>query len=168
MSDIWSVSWQLGILKLRKMLFLSGGILLLLLVSACGALGGSELDRAEQKWLQQSVASYRINVLSVRSTWHAQTNTVNVRASQVVDSSAECIPAPAEGGKCQIEAFDPNAYTIPGLFETARARLASDQAKWIKITFDPSNGYPSQISYNNPNIIDGDWSLRVTAFEVLK
>jgi hypothetical protein len=57
---------------------------------------------------------------------------------------------------------------VPGLFGTARTRSSGDQAKWLKITYDPTYGYPSQISFTNPNILDADWSVRVTGFEVLK
>lgn len=167
MSAIRSVSGQMGYCRSRKMLILPSGILLLFLVSACGLLGDSGVDRAELKWKQPSVSSYRIEVLE-GSIWHAQTHTITIRNNQVVESSADCVPAPAEGGKCTVEAFDPDTFTVPGLFGTARTRTTSEQAKWMKITFDPTYGYPSQISYNNPDILDEEWSMRVTAFEVLK
>ena len=126
------------------------------------------MDQAELKWQQQLVASYRIEVLEVRSIWHAQTNKITIRNNQVVEYTGDCVPAPAEGGKCSIEAFDPDTYTVPGLFGKARTHSTEEKAKWMKITFDSTYGYPSQISYDNPDILDEDWSVRVTAFEVLK
>jgi hypothetical protein len=164
----WLKGGQIGSSISRKLSILACGILLFFLFSACGLLGGSGVDQAELKWRQQSVASYRIEVLEVNSIWHSQAYTITIRNGQIVDSSTHCVPAPAEGGKCKVEAFDPNTYTVPGLFGAARARAADEQAKWLKITFDSTYGYPNQISYDNPDILDEDWLVRVTTFEVLK
>jgi uncharacterized protein DUF6174 len=126
------------------------------------------VDQMEQTWREQNIASYRIEVLVVRSVWHAQSHQITIRNNQVESATASCIPAPTEGGTCQIEAFNAEDYTVPGLFVEAQVQTQSQQAAWTKITYDQTYGFPKQISYDNPEVIDEDWTWRVTAFEVLK
>jgi hypothetical protein len=126
------------------------------------------LDQREQAWLEREIDDYRIEVLVVRSVWHAQSHRLTVRNGQVQEATADCIPAPTEAGTCEVEEFDPEEYTVAGLFREAQAQVQSEFAQWVSIAYDPGYGFPQQISYNHPDIIDEDWSWRVTAFEVLK
>lgn len=127
------------------------------------------VEQAERRWQQQGIASYRIEVLVIRSIWHAQSYQITVQDGVVVDQSASCIPAPIEAGKCKVEPFQADAYTVPGLFAKASSLFQDDSAKtWGKISFDPTYGFPNLISFNNPNAMDDDWSWRVTSFEVLR
>jgi hypothetical protein len=126
------------------------------------------LDQREQAWLEQNISNYRIEVLVVRSVWHAQSHRLTVRNGQVQEATADCIPAPTEAGTCEVEEFDPEEYTVAGLFRRAQAQMQSEYAQWVTIAYDPSYGFPQQISYNHPDIIDEDWSWRVTDFEALK
>jgi len=126
------------------------------------------LDQAEQKWTGQNITNYRIEVLVVNSIWHAQSHQINVQNNAVTESTARCIPAPIEAGTCEVRAYSAEEYTIPGLFAQARSQIQSQQAQWIKITYDPTYGFPNQISFDNPNIVDEDWTWRVTMFEALK
>ena len=126
------------------------------------------LDQAEQKWTGQNITNYRMEVLVVNSIWHAQSHQIIVQSNAVAESTARCIPAPGEAGTCEVRAYSAEEYTIPGLFAQARSQIQSQQAQWIKITYDPTYGFPSQISFDNPNIIDEDWTWRVTMFEALK
>lgn len=127
----------------------------------------AQLEQAEQQWAKKQVSQYRLEVLVVNSVWSAQSHTLTVRNNAAVESGARCIPAPTQGGKCEVKPFTPETYWVPGLFARARSVLQGEQAQWIKVTYDPTYAYPSQISYNNPKIIDGDWAWRVTLFEVL-
>ena len=127
----------------------------------------AELVEAEKIWTGKNIPSYQIEVLVVESTWHAQYHKITVRENAVVESSARCIPAPAELGTCEVKTYTVEKYTVSGLFAQAQSRLESEYAQWIKISYDPIYGFPSQISFNNPDIIDGDWAWRVTAFEIL-
>ena len=139
-----------------------------LLASACAPSAMSQLDDAEKKWQSAAVESYAIEVLEVNSIWHAQTQTLTVVDGQVTDTAASCIPAPMEMRECKVKAFEAQRFTIDGLFAEARSRLKSEQAKWVKISYDPTYGYPATISYNHPDIVDEDWGMRVTKFEVQK
>jgi len=93
----------------------------------------AEIDKQEHKWLEKDIDSYRIVVSHVRSIWHAQTHEILVSEGKVVDQSASCIPAPAESGKCQVESFDPEQYTVAGLFAVARLLAQRDEGDWTEI-----------------------------------
>jgi hypothetical protein len=138
------------------------------LISACGPTATPQQDADEKKWQASGVRSYTITVLDARSIWHAQINKVTVSDGKVTASSATCVVAPAETQGCKTTAFNPEEYTVTGLFARARAQLNSDQVKWTKINYDSAYGYPTSITYNNPKIIDGDWALIVNNFEVQK
>ena len=142
------------------------------LIAACNAVQTASpttvVDQMEQTWREHNIASYRIEVLVIRSVWHAQSYQITIRNNRVENATASCVPAPTEGGKCQVEAFNAEDYTVPALFAEAHAQTQSQQAAWTKITYDQTYGFPEQISYDNPDMIDEDWMWRVTAFEVLK
>ncbi len=126
------------------------------------------VEQREQVWLEQNITAYRIEVLVIRSVWHAQSHQITIQNGQVESATASCVPAPTEAGKCEVEDFDAEDYTVAGLFRKAHAQAQSQYAAWATITYDPTYGFPQQISYNHPEMIDEDWSWRVTAFEVLK
>ena len=127
----------------------------------------AQIDEAEEKWQEQDIESYRIEVLSA-SIWHAQSHQITVRNGKVVEESASCIPAPTESGKCEVEPFNAEDYTVPGLFSLARSQAQIEQGQWTRITFDPTYGFPRQISFDNPKAVDEESTWRVKTFEVLK
>lgn len=158
-------------MSIFKKLFIPKEYLILALIMLAGMLAGcapSIIGQREQAWREHNITAYRIEVLVIRSIWHAQSYQITVRGGQVESSTAVCIPAPMEAGKCKVEEFNADDYTVAGLFRKAQAETQSEYAAWVTITYDPNYGFPQQIAYNNPKVIDGDWSWRVTAFEVLK
>ncbi len=80
------------------------------------------------------------------------------------NSNASCIPAPYEGKECTIISFDPDEFTIPALFSMAELQSKSQPSKWLKVTYDPDYGFPDMISFNDPDILDEDWSYQVISF----
>jgi hypothetical protein len=128
----------------------------------------TQLDQAEQKWTGQNITNYRLEVLVVSSIWHVQSYQIIVKNNAVAESTARCIPAPAEAGTCEVRAYTAEEYMIPGPFAQVRSHMQSQQSQWIKITYDPTYGFPSQISFDNPDIVDEDWTWRVTTFEALE
>ncbi|MFQ5580654.1 MAG: DUF6174 domain-containing protein [Nitrospiria bacterium] len=127
-----------------------------------------QIDEAERKWQEQEIESYRIEVLAVRGTWHAQSHQITVRSGKAVEASATCNPAPAELGKCEVEPFNAEDYTVPALFALARIRAQRGQGQRTRITFDPSYGFPNLIASDSPEITDGGEVWRVMAFEALE
>ncbi len=149
---------------MKTRLALAGCILTILLVG-CRA---TQVDQMEQAWLDRKVTSYRIEVLVVNSIWHAQSHQITVRDNQVESVTAACTTAPMEFEKCQVKAFNAEDYTVAGLFKKARSEADSHEATPVKITYDSTYHFPKTISYNDPNIVDEDWSWSVMAFEALK
>lgn len=127
----------------------------------------AQIDGAERKWQRQGIESYRLEVLYARSTWHAQYHQITVRSGEVVEESAHCIPAPAEAGECEVEPFNAEDYTVPGLFSLARSEVQRAQGQYTQIEFDPTYGFPGKISFDNPEAVDEELVWRVTTFEVL-
>jgi hypothetical protein len=140
----------------------------LLSSAACQPTLISQIERAEENWNRQGIMSYRIEVMVMESTWHLQTHKITVRDGQVTDASAWCSPAPAEGRECEVRQFDPEDYTVPGLFVMARSSAESQRGRWTKIEFDPTYGYPRSILADDPEIMDDDLLVGVSAFEVLE
>lgn len=141
-------------------------LLLLIFLSACTPT--SQLDEAERQWQAQQIASYKIEVLEINSIWHAQYQSLTVENGVITEQTARCTPAPFEGQTCEVQPFDPEAFTVPGLFAKARAVTATADADSFTIRYDDTYFYPMQISFNDPEIVDEDWSWAVTSFEVLK
>jgi hypothetical protein len=137
----------------------------LLLLSTCRSGAVSELEEAERRWQERGIDDYQIEVLVVRSIWHAQSHVITVEDGIVTEQTADCIPAPAEIDGCEVEPFAAEDFTVSGLF--AKARASADQ-EWVEIVYDPTYGFPVSISFNNPEIVDGDWSWGVTSFEPLE
>lgn len=138
----------------------------------CGG-GGSlvgQVEKAERLWEAQSIASYRIQVSHGRGTWHFQTHTITVKDGQVVEQSAACTTAPMEtamGKECEVEPFDAEEYTVPGLFATARSLAEAHPDQGVEIEFDSTYCFPRRIRFDLPDVIDEDEGWGVGSFEVL-
>jgi Family of unknown function (DUF6174) len=116
-----------------------------------------KIDRAERKWNSRGINSYSIRV-RVSGFWDQQEYTLVVRDGEVLDSSSTCVPA-GPGEPCCTACFEPEDFTVPGLFANAR-----DKASLSKITFDLYYGFPSTINYNNPAIADEEEEWKVLKF----
>lgn len=151
-----------------RMLGVSG---LIWIFTACSSVeqfkATAEVDRAEAKWQEQGIESYRIEV-ETASIWHDQYHHITVRDGTVVEESASCNPAPAEYRECEIQAFNAEDYTVSGLFSRVRSLAQTENVQWAKIEFDPTYGFPSFISFDHPEAIDEEWVWRVRSFEVLE
>ncbi len=93
--------------------------------------------------------------------------TITVRDNIVESATAYCSPAPTEGEHCEVEAFNAEDYTVPGLFAKARSQIQSQEAEWTTIIYHPTYGFPELIAYDYPQSVDEEWWWGVTAFEAL-
>jgi hypothetical protein len=141
-------------------------------LAGCGSDAlAAQVNRAEHRWQEQDINSYRIEVGYGRGTWHYQTHTVTVRDGQAVDWSASCVTAPMEtalGKVCEVEPFDPEEYTVPGLFAKARSLAEAYPEQGVEIEFHSTYGFPSRIRYDLPDVVDEDQAWGVRSFEVLE
>ncbi|MDZ4720445.1 MAG: DUF6174 domain-containing protein [Roseiflexaceae bacterium] len=127
----------------------------------------ARLRAAEQHWQASQIASYRITVLEIHSIWSAQRMTFMVTDGHVVDQQSMCIPAPSQGKTCAIQPVEQSNYLVPALFAQARALIEHQRPENIQLEFDPTHGYPISIGYDDPQILDEDYGLRIEKFEQL-
>ena len=125
------------------------------------------IKEAEKRWAEMGIEIYEIEVLHIESIWHAQRYFIRVAGGEIVEITAECIPAPSEMGECEVKDYDADDFTVEGLFAQARQEARRGGGEFTEIEFDPKYGYASRIAYDDPNVYDEDRSWRVTGFEVL-
>jgi len=135
-------------------------LLYAILISACG-MDESLLAMNREKWANAGIHSYEVRVQHIQSIWHAQEYTITVE-NGTISHSARCIPAPAEGKECEVTSYDPQDFTIEGLFRTAEWALNSIHSDHVKIIYNTELGYPEHISLDDPDILDEDnaWAVR--------
>jgi len=163
---------------MRKFLWLgilTLGILFLAGYLALSAFSGTglirQIEQAEQKWTEQEVKAYRIQVDEINAIWHWQRHDITVENGQVTAHSAVCYPAPAELGKCKVLPYEPESFMVFALFEKAyRLAQAGKNSKYqtqIQFQFDPTYGFPTRLSSNTPEATDSFSLLEVKMFEPL-
>ena len=116
------------------------------------------MDRAEKRWNNKHISSYTIQVQEW-SWWHMQNYTVVVRDGKVTNSSSTCGQAPGADSPCDVYNFDPNNFTVPGLFAAAREWGMKDM-----VTFSREFGFPSTIDSDIPQLADDKRGLKVFEF----
>lgn len=145
--------------------------MLMLLLAGCTVPGPSEplllIGSKESQWREHALRDYRIAVQKVQGVMHAQTNTLTVRDNQVTAQSAECTPAPFERSGCTVQPFDPNEFTVAGLFATARQLGAESAKNQLRVEFDETYSFPRLISRDAAEIADDETLWRVVEFQPL-
>jgi Family of unknown function (DUF6174) len=93
--------------------------------------------------------------------------TFTIADGYVVDQQIMCIPAPMQGHTCTIQSVEASKYLIPAIFQQARNLIAEKRPETIRLVFDSTLGYVTAIGYDDPQIADEDYGLRVEKFEQL-
>lgn len=122
------------------------------------------LRQNQEKWQEKKIIDYTLEVMVVNSIWHVQKYSLTVNNGSLINSNVVCSPAPMEFGSCTIQAFEISDYQIQGLFGKAKEMLESDSSAYTKIEYDPDFGFPAEIIYDDPSVVDEDWSWRVISF----
>jgi hypothetical protein len=126
-----------------------------------------QIDEAEERWQEGEIASYEIEVLHVSSIWEAQRYRIKVVNGEVFAAEAQCIPAPMQMGECEVHEYQAEDYTVEGLFARARVEAGRGGGDFTQIEFDAVYGFPTRISYDQPDVLDEEQSWRVMAFDAL-
>ncbi len=127
----------------------------------------TDLDNAAQQWQEMGLGDYRLVVTTI-SFWQLQTHTITIRFGKIGEATATCSPTPIQSGTCNITDFDPQTFTIAGLFTQARSLAEIDEGRYTEITFDPTYHFPNRISYNHPTILDEETLWQVDEFQPLR
>lgn len=146
-------------------------LLLILFLAACTVPGPSEpvalIAAKQNQWHAKNIRRYRISVQKVQAIFHAQTNTLTVQDGAVTAQSATCTPAPFEGRECKIQSFDPNEFTVEGLFKTALQYAPESETYQLRATFDETYHFPKTLSRDQANVADDETFWQVVSFEPL-
>ncbi|HEX2915515.1 MAG TPA: DUF6174 domain-containing protein [Chloroflexia bacterium] len=187
--------------KCNKPSLLRGASFLLLLfvallLIACGSQNGSsegakdgiqatsgilaELDNANQKWQQQNIKSYYLEVLYWRDYFQDKTvYKITVKDNHVKTQSATITPTLERKGEAPtLSSFNANDFTIPALFETARSLAAGNlqksslidqnpQKSRLQIKYDSVYGFPRQVYIESLDKTDNWTKWEVLTFQVL-
>lgn len=146
-------------------------MLLLVLVpvlAACSAVPKSELARNREKWDAANIDSYRMTLFigCFCGFTDKMPLTVEVRKGEVVSmtyADGTQVGA-AEPGR---EFFDRFA-TIDRLFADLESGDSSKADK-VEITYDPTYGFPAQVSVDAiQNAVDDEYSVQISNFEALQ
>jgi hypothetical protein len=125
-----------------------------------------QLEEAEALWKTHAVGSYTITAYNGRPLSSLEP-TISVIDGEVAESSAVCWLYTMSKRDCVPPPFDPETYTVPGLFDMVRDVLKYSDAAFIKqLEFDPTYGYLIQINYDDPQIGNDEWWITVEQFEV--
>jgi hypothetical protein len=159
----------LGLTVLTLGILFLAGYLVLAAFSEPGL--GQQVEQAEEKWAEQEVKAYRIQVDVINDIWHWQRYDITVENGQVTAHSAVCYPAPAELGKCQVRPYEPEKFMVSALFEEAyHLAQVGHNSKYgteVQFQFDPIYGFPTRLSSNTPQVTDAFSMLEVKKFEPL-
>ncbi len=127
----------------------------------------AQLATAEQQWAAQGIASYRIEVR--RASFAAsETISLTVQAGQVVSNVVVGCRSAELGPACRTAQYQLDRYTVSGLFATAHSLADNGDRQYAKMRFDLTYGYPTSISYDNPDVSDEEWGIGVLSFQPLK
>jgi hypothetical protein len=111
-----------------------------------------QLRNARSLWDRQRPGSYQIVVRHEDATRHVEWHTLSVTKGEVTETSSRCEATASESAPCEVWQVDPAAYTVPGLFDTARSLLGrSIPGEVIRLSFDETYGYPRMMSIDSPD-----------------
>ena len=142
-------------------------LLLTLILAACTAGGGTELERNQEKWQDANITHYRFELnIGCFCPFRSQMPlTVEVQDGEVVsmtDVNGEAITTTDP-----MNEFIQKYATIDRIF----SELDSDsvrEADKVTVTYDPTYGYPTEISIDYIELaMDDELYISVSAFEPL-
>lgn len=141
--------------------------ILALILSACSVGGKSEYAKNLEKWQNAGMAHYRytLNIACFCPFAQDMPLTVEVRDGEVV-SITKADGSPVAPGDPAFEEYTRYA-TIDRIFSELKTNLdgAADE---VKVTYNPSHGYPTQIDIDRiKNAIDDELYLTISNLEAV-
>ena len=128
----------------------------------------NKLDSHVQKWVDANIDHYEITVHTV-SVWWDETYVIEVKDDEVASYSVSCEQALIPMKDCEINMsdIDPDDYTVNGLFNEIRKNISYNDSdywdlRYYQITYSPLYGYPIQISYDHPDVLDEEVTINIS------
>ncbi len=143
-------------------------LVLAIVLTACSAMGGTELSRNQSKWENAGIKDYRYDLFigcfcAFRDRMPV---TVEVRDGKTV-SMTYADGTPLTQSDLDIDFFQ-RFNTLEGIFADLASGQAS-KAEAIEVTYDPTYGFISQMNVDQIKLAaDDEYSVQVSNFEILK
>jgi hypothetical protein len=139
---------------------------LVLVLSACSGSGGSALQQNREKWQAQNIDHYRYTVVVTCFCIFAGAEvTYEVQNGQVVNQTVQPHPD-RQIDTAEIEEFYQQYNTIERVFDFLEQ--ATDEADEVTIEYDPTYGYPTNITVDYvKDAIDDELYLSLSNLEPL-
>lgn len=145
---------------MKKIVFL----VLIVALTACSALGGSEYSRNQKKWQDANITHYRFNLFVGCFCAFSQDMplVIEVKGGEVVSMEYQTGNPLNEGDREYFSRF----ATIDRLFLGLEEAL--DQADRVTVTYQPTYGFPVEVNIDLiEQAADDELYLTVSAFEAL-
>jgi len=141
---------------------------LALILSACSALGASELSRNQTKWERAGIQDYRYElfVSCFCAFVERMPITVEVRGGKTVSMTYKD-GSPLSAEDMQIDFFQ-RFSTLEGLFADLGSGQAS-KAEGLEVSYDPTYGFVSQMNVDQIQMAaDDEYSVQISNFQPLQ
>lgn len=145
---------------MKKIVFL----VLIVALTACSALGGSEYSRNQKKWQDANITHYRFNLFVGCFCAFSQDMplVIEVKDGEVVSMGYQTGNPLNEGDREYFSRF----ATIDRLFLGLEEAL--DQADRVTVTYQPTYGFPVEVNIDLiEQAADDELYFTVSAFEAL-
>ncbi|MBL8098651.1 MAG: hypothetical protein JNK81_05685 [Anaerolineales bacterium] len=141
-----------------------------------------QIENEEKAWTELGISNYRIKVVD-SSIWYQIELDIVVKDSVVESVQSTCGHAPMDyeaiNCKNKISRLDVNEYTLEGLFkllQTSEQDFESNYGNitgiaWyecLSVSFDEQYHFPIFISFNHPQVMDEEYTITVSNFEVIE
>jgi hypothetical protein len=141
-----------------------------------------QIENEEKAWTALGISDYRIKVVD-SSIWYQIELDIVVKDGAVESVQSTCGHAPmdyeATNCKNKISRLDTNEYTLEGLFKLLQASEQDfernygnikgvDWHECLSVSFDEQYHFPTRISFNHPQVMDEDYTITVSDFEIIE
>jgi hypothetical protein len=131
-------------------------------------------------WNASGISNYEYSIVQSAYSPEAPPMHVVVRAGAVQSATLLCLPPSTEDtcrkwAEAWKDIYGPDklptyAKTIPQLFDRISTMRADpyDRDAWVLALFDPTYGFPTRFSFDNPKTSDDEYSFQVLDFTVIQ
>ncbi len=137
----------------------------------------AQLATQRARWQALGITDYDIVVRGEYAFSITTRYTIIVRGGQVQPQESSCRTPQQPSNQCQTGVGNANQYTVPGLFDMAeqfidgtRSRQtglgtkSSPRPNGTTIFYDPTYGFPSNITQDLPDVYDDQVTISVVSF----
>ena len=140
-------------------------LFLAIVLTACSALGQSDVERNRQMWQDAGISHYRFNLFIGCFCMYTQDMPliIEVKNGEAISMEYQSGNDIDEGSREYFNTF----ATVDRLFSELEADLGGE-ADEVTVTYDPTYGFPTEVNIDRiKEAADDELYLTVSGFEVL-